>query len=327
MVCGYRCTLCFLKVETDSSVDLIVLLTTLESTLDRSTASQLHLLDLYTDLVQHWTALLLNDEVPQHAPASVAQLLEHANQLSLTILQTSPTEYTVHKILDFFDRTSFVYSQTNLLQMLQITMPPAPLVYTLQFSPSLATVSRLCSVLTVYKQACVVSMYNAAKKLGPAYDKQQVNTFNGFLMDICNSLWRAKAFAKSDAHSRGCMVADEVIAGLGSYVKSLTDSGSSEMALSAIFTMSYSPLLCVQAREHVRRLEEKEDEEVELQARHAGPVTQKSLAQLGRKGGLELTWQDFRLGVLRTLEDNEWNGIPELMYSTMKNLLDTRSKS
>lgn len=326
MVCGHRCTLCFLKVEINALVDLTVLLSTLESTLDRTTASQLHLLDLYAGLLQHWSALLLNEEVPQHASASVAHLVEHANQLSLTILQTSPTEYTAHKILDFYDRISFVYSQTNLLRMLQITIPPVPLVYTLQFSPSLATVSRLCSMLTVYKQACAVYMSNAAKKLGPAYDKQQVNTFNGFLMDICNSLWRAKAFAKSDAHSRGCMVADKVIVGLESYVKSLTDSGSGEMALGALFTMSYSPLLCVQAREHVRRLEEKEDEEVELQARHAGPVTQKSLAQLGRKGGLELTWQEYRLGVLRTLEDNEWSGIPELMYSTMKNLLDARSK-
>lgn len=181
-------------------------------------------------------------------------------------------------------------------------------------------------MLTVYKQACAVYMSNAAKKLGPAYDKKQVNTFNGFLMDICNSLWRGKAFAKSDAHSRGCMIADEVITAMERYVNSLTDSGSSEMALGTLFTMSYSPLLCLQARGHVRRLEEKEDEEVELQARHAGPVTQKSLAQLSRKGGLELSWQDFRLGVLRLLEDKEWNGIPELMYSTMKNLLDARSK-
>lgn len=309
-----------------SSVDLTVILSTLESTLERSTASQLQLLDLYADLVRHWSALLLSEDIPRHASASVARLLEHANQLCLTLLQTSPTEYTSHKIIDFYDSTSFIYSQTNLLRMLQITIPPVPLVYTLQFSPSLATVSRLCAVLTVYKQACAVYMSNAAKKLGPAYDKKQVNTFNGFLMDICNSLWRGKAFANNDAHSRGCMIADEVITEMEGYVNSLTDSGSSEMTLGTLFTMSYSPLLCLQVRGHVRRLEEKEDEEVELQARHAGPVTQKSLALLSRKGGLELSWQDFRLGVLRLLEDQEWSGIPELMYSTMKNLLDARSK-
>lgn len=297
-----------------------MLVSTLESTLDKATASRLQLLDLYADLLRHWSVLLLNDDVPRHASASVAQLLEHANRLCLTLLQTSPTEYTSHKILDFYDRTSFIYSQTHLLRVLPITIPPVPLVYTLQFSPSLATVSRLCAVLTVYKQACAVYMTNAAKKLGPAYDKKQVHTFNGFLMDICNNLWRGKAFAKSDAHSRGCMIADQVIAEMEAYVNTLTDSGSSEMALGALFTMSYSPLLCLQARGHVRRLEEDEDEEVELQARHAGPVTQKSLAQLSRKGGLELSWQDFRLGVLRLLEDKEWSGIPELMYSTMKNL-------
>lgn len=308
-------------------LDLSVFLSTLESALDGSTKSQLQLLDLYASLLRHWgVTLLFHETIPQHASASISLLMERANQLSLTLLQTCRTENTSHKILNYYERAAFLYSQTNLLRTLQITNPPVALVYSLQFSPSLATISRLCSVLTAYKQACAVYMSNAAKKLGPAYDKKQVNTFNGFLMDICNCLWRGKAFTKSDAHAQGCMVADEVIRGLEGYVNSLTGSGSGEMVLGALFTMSYSPLLCLQAMEHVRQLEEKEDEEVELQARHAGPITQKSLAQLARKGGLELAWQEYRLGVLRRLEGKEWKGISDLMYSTMRNLLDARSK-
>lgn len=170
-------------------------------------------------------------------------------------------------------------------------------------------------------------MSNSAKKLGPAYDKEQVGMFNGFLMDICNCFWRGKAFAKSDAHAKGCMVSDGVITALRSYVSSLTESGSGEMELAVLFTMSYSPLLCLQGMEHLRRLEDEEDEDFELRARHAGPVTQKSLLQIARQGGLEVVWQDYRLGLLKRLEDKEWGGIPELLYSTMRNLLDARSKS
>lgn len=277
--------------------------------------------------MHHWSAFLVSsDTIPEHGSASHALLIEHVDRLSLTLLQTSPIEGTYHKILDFYERAAYIYSQPRPLRVLKLTIPPPLLVYTLQFSASLATVSRLCTILTAYKQACVSYMANAAKKLGPAYDKKQVNAFNGFLMDICNCLWRGKAFTKSDAHARGCMVADGVIASLGGYVGSLADSGSSEMSLGTLFTMSYSPLLCLQGLEHLRQLEDREDEEVELRARHAGPITQKSLVQLSRKGGLEVVWQEYRLGVLRRMEDKEWRGISALMYSTMKNLVEARPR-
>lgn len=308
--------------------DLSVFLSTMQDSLDGSVSAQLDILGLYTRLMQHWgMLLLLADPLPQHAPESHALLVEHVDQLSLTLLQTSPTEETYHKTLDFYERAAYIYSKPRPLRALRLTIPPLLLVYTLQFDDSLATVSRLCTILTAYKQACGIYMSNAAKKIGPVYDKKQVNTFNGFLMDICNCLWRGKAFTKSDAHARGCMVSDGVIASLSSYVGSLRETGSSEMALNMLFTMSYSPLLCLQSLEHLRQLEDREDEEVELQARHAGPITQKSLVQLGRRGGLEIVWQDYRLGVLRSLEDKKWNGISELMYSTMKNLLDARNKA
>lgn len=310
--------------------DLSVFATTLEATLDGTAASQLDLLTLYTNLLRRWNTTLLSSEagIPQHASACIAWLIAHVNRLSLTLLQTSPAESTALRVLDFYERASHLYSNPALLRSLQITIPPVPLVYTLQFSPSLATVSRLCAILACYKRAFAVYMSNAARKLGPQYDRHQVNTFNGFLMDICNCLWRGKAFAKSDAHAKGCMVSDAAIGPLAAYVANLPGGGGGDtMTLGTLFTMSYSPLLSLQAIDHVRRREEREDEEVELQARHAGPVTQKSLGLLARRGGLEMQWQDYRLGVLKHLDEGDWKGIPELMYSTMRNLLDARAKS
>lgn len=318
-------------IGTKRTTDLSVMTSTLQTTaLDGSVTSQLGLLELYTNVLRRWNVILLaNDaKIPKHASESIVQLVSHANQLGLTVLQTSPTEHTALRVLDFYERAAHLYSNGMLLRSLQITIPPVTLVYTLQFTTSLAAASRLCAVLAAYKQAFAVYMANATKALGPQYDKAQVNTFNGFLMDICNCLWRGKAFATRDAHARGCAVSPAPAAALTAYVAGLSAaSGAGDMTLSSLFTMSYSPLLCLQAADHLRRLEEKEDEDVELHARHAGPVTTRSLAQLARKGGLQLAWQDYRLGVLRHLEENGFGGIPELMYSTMRNLLDAKAKA
>lgn len=314
-------------METDILTEVSALTTAMQSSLDGSTSAQVSLLDWYTKLVRQWASLLISsDTVHEHVADSLARLIEHANQLCLTLLQTSPTESTFNMVLDFYDRVTFIYTQPRLLRTLRITLPPVLLVYTLQFSQSLATVARLCTVLAVYKQACAVCMSNATKGLGPAYDKEMVGTFNGFLMDICNCLWRGKAFVKSDAHARGCLISDEVITSIRKYVSTLRDTGSGDMDLGVLFTMSYSPLLCFQGMEHMRQVEEQEDEEFELEARHAGPVTQQSLGQLARKGGVEIVWQDYRLGVLKRLGEKEWSGIPDMLYSTMRNLLDSRSK-
>ncbi|PSR80116.1 Mis6-domain-containing protein [Coniella lustricola] len=313
-------------------------LAALESSMDGSTEAQCDLLHLYTALIHQWGILLLlstdsdsdadSDSIPPHTSASLNTLLQHANKLGLTLLQTAPTEATLLSLLSLYDRVVAIYTHSSLLRALQITVPPTLLIYTVQFSTSLATVSRLCALLTAYKQACAESMANATRKLGPAYDKKQVSTFNGFLMDICNCLWRGKAFTKTDTTSRGCLVPDAVVAVLTGYVASLTESGaSSEMTLAGLFSMSYSPVLSLQALDYVRMREEQEDLDVELRARHAGPVTQRSLAQLARKGGLELSWHEYRLGVLRYLEAREMKGVPELMYSTMKNLVEAKSKA
>lgn len=100
-------------------------------------------------------------------------------------------------------------------------------------------------------------------------------------------------------------------------------------------------MLCNLSISYVRELEDKATEGVEggdqaaaegekvsgagtIQIRHAGPVTQRSLVQLGKDGGLKLTWPSYRLGVLRYLEGKGVMGIGELMYNTLKHLMTAR---
>lgn len=58
-----------------------------------------------------------------------------------------------------------------------------------------------------------------------------------------------------------------------------------------------------------------------IRARHAGPVTQRSLVQLGREGGVKVDWRAYRVAVLEWLEGMGAGGVRELGGATMKGLM------
>lgn len=265
------------------------------------------------------------------APQSIPALIAHVNTLSLTIAQTSPTVPTHLLILDFYTLVATrIFSSPSLLKHIPITIPPSLLIYTLHFSHSLEVVSRLCGILATYKRAWESVMVSTSPSARPLFaeERQQITTFNAFLMDLCNVLWRGRAFAVSDANAKGCLVPRTLEAALRGYLKKVEPDGG--LVLGSVFGLSHSPVLCLQSISFLRELEDRELEgEMDisdrgLRARHAGPVTQQSLAALAGKGGLEISWQEYRAGVLRYLEERGFKGVPELMYNTMKNLMKGR---
>jgi centromere protein I len=40
----------------------------------------------------------------------------------------------------------------------------------------------------------------------PAYSRDFVNYFNGFVMDLCNCLWRNRALNNADKNALGCQI-------------------------------------------------------------------------------------------------------------------------
>lgn len=309
--------------------------------LDNSPDSQVALLKFYTSILRQWTVSLLSSSPPAAASLAISALNTHANKLALTLLQTSPTTTVHDHILAFYEITAYIISQPALQSYVRITTPPATLIYTLHFSPSLSTLSRLCAILAIYKRAFETAMSKAAPAAtdpsnpsNPAvpppqiesYPKDYVNLFNGFLMDICNCVWRSRAFNKADTNALGCLLPPPLLPLLTAYVAKL-DTG---LALPSLFSLSYSPVLCNLSISYVRELEDKEVAEAPegtttpIQIRHAGPVTQRSLMQLGKDGGLKLTWPNYRLGVLRYLEGKGVMGVGELMYNTLKHLMTAR---
>ncbi|KAI1475832.1 Mis6-domain-containing protein [Daldinia eschscholtzii] len=288
--------------------------------LDDTTVSQLQLLEFYTVLLQRWAVSLSSlEQRSANASTIIAELVDHVNTLCLTLIQTSPTSSTHSRILDFYEQTSILASDPKLHRHTRIMIPPSPLVYILHFSFCPNTLSRLCSILSKYKAGFQKAMSTSRSEYSPEY----INEFNGFLMDICNCIWRSRAFNNNDMNSHGCLIPNSLVGDLAAYTNSLEMSAP----LSALFSLSYSPVLGLSAISYFRELE---DEALargltELSIRHAGPITRASLNALASGGGLRVGWDDYRLGVLSYLERKGMTGVGELMYNTMTNVMKRRS--
>lgn len=280
--------------------------------LDDTTESLIILLGFYTKLLQQWATSVLAETAPSPSDGlAISSLITYTNILALTILQSSSHLATYSTVLDFYETASSLMSHSSLTTLKCITIPEESFIYSLHFNSSLNIVSRLCGILALYKRAFELAMSSDQH----IYPKDYVNRFNGFLMDICNCLWRMRAFNTSDVNALGCLLSQNSASALSKYVSGV----NSQLSLPSLFSLSYSPAFCLLAITYLREEEDTNDDEIEV--RHAGPVTQKSLAQLGKNGGLRMSWPDYRLGVLQFLEDKSVVGVGELMYNTMKHLM------
>lgn len=292
--------------------------------LDNTPETQLVLLRFYTSLLRNWIIILsASEDINPGSVSSLSGLIDLVHSLALTLLQTSPRIPTQLAILKFCETTASLVALPDIFKELRLTIIPHPsLVYMLHFSSSLATVSRLCDVVATYKRGLETVMNHAQDKQLTPMESERVKTFNGFLMDICNCIWRLRAFTTSDLNAQGCHVDATVVKALEEYA-TMVDP---DTPLATMFGLSYSPVVSLQSLEYIRDLEDGELEEgdSDIRERHGGPVTQKSLGALRNRGGLNLTWQEYRLGVLSHLEEKGFVGIPKLMYNTMKLLMSRK---
>ncbi|KAI1429512.1 Mis6-domain-containing protein [Xylaria sp. FL1777] len=282
--------------------------------LDGTPHSQLQLLGFFTSLFRrwiiHWTS---SDKRLPQAAGCAAHLVTHVNKLCLTLIQTANDISTHGKVLDFYYQTSVLASDAYLLTHAQATaVPPAILIYNMFFVASPLTASRVCSVVAKYKEGFQTAM--SVAKIN--YTPKHIPEFNGFLMDICNCLWRQRALSDEDANAKGCLIPQLLVEDLSSYVASLSIGSP----LASLFSLSYSPIFSSFAISFLRGLEEEVEEREGLDIKHAGPVTKASLKTLSNRGGIDLSWDAYRRGVLSYLGERDMGGIEHLLSVTMGTL-------
>ena len=265
------------------------------------------------------------------ASPTVTGLVRHVNMLALTLLQTTPSVTTDSLILDFYEQAARLVTDGRLKRYIRIELPPTPLVYTFLFNNSLATVSRMCYILAVYKRGIETAVAtrprppsvsgdgegdgnNPPRIDSHTYDRSFVDLFNGYIMDMCNCFWRNRAFNSTDTNARACTLSPATINALATYVLSVDRA----LALNSYFSLSHSPVLCYQSIERVRDLEDDAmQHDKSIRVRHGGPVTQSTLTRLANAGGMRLSWQDYRIEVLRNLADGGFPGVAELLKNAM----------
>ncbi|GAW12582.1 hypothetical protein ANO14919_019520 [Xylariales sp. No.14919] len=280
--------------------------------------SQLQILRFFTSLLRRWIVHCLSaEERLPRAPESAAHLVAHVNNLCLALIQTSNNLETHGKVLDFYYQTASLASNAFLLTHTQATaVPPATLIYNMFFSASPLTASRVCSVVAKYKEGFQLAMSVANINHTPKH----ITEFNSFLMDICNCLWRQRALSDEDANAKGCLVPRSLVEDLSSYVASLSIGSP----LGSLFSLSYSPHFSLFAISLLRELEEEVEEQEGLNIKHAGPVTRASLSVLGNRGGINLSWDGYRRGVLGYLVSHDMSGVEHLLSITIGTLRQSR---
>ncbi|KAF2232091.1 Mis6-domain-containing protein [Viridothelium virens] len=281
------------------------------------------MLHFYTDLARHLQLLVAaaDDDAVQvieHRIECFEQLAHHVLNLLPPILTTPQcSQSTTTAVIEFLEilATSLQYFHEispSVFQQMPIILPQPHTIYILLFDTSVSDISHLCSILATYK-----GVLQKRRLTSTSLQQQTIDQFNGYLMDVCNLLWRSRAFGRGDINAMGCFLPESALPVFQDYLWNIDH----EYGLPYIFGLSHHASLSLLSITALRELEDlAETRGEDLRLKHAGPVTQRSLMKLDKDGGFKITWRDYRVQVLDYLEKRSLGGIKELMFSTMKDL-------
>jgi centromere protein I len=270
----------------------------LEQTPDTS-LSPTALLGFYTSLLRNWAVTYATHPANPSLSTHLQSFLRHVGVRSLHHLQTSPT--MGHSILTFYEASSSLPWENPLFRLV---LPPRELVYHLSFVGNLAFFSRLCSVLVKYKSALELAM--------GGYPVEFVDHFNGYIMDLCNCLWRNRSFTpannQDNKSAHACTLPLRVSEALQAVAR---DRG---FDLRHVNSFSNSPIVAGFAADCFWQMEQGQ------RVKHLGPVTSRSLQKLAQDGGLQVSYAAYRVEVLKWLEKKGFGGVSVFMHATMQSL-------
>lgn len=317
------------------------ILSPLESTLlDEALDSRTSLLDFYTALIVEWGVKLRIDTSATEESAPLTDAIRHAELLASSIQELAPTSEAEQKqnyaspgylpVLRFYKSMADLFSHASTNSRIRITVPTAPTVYTIAFTPSISIISSLNAILAGYKSSFEASLtsqtLNQSNHPTQPYDANLVGQFNGYVMDMCNLLWRNRALNDKDPNALGCLVPAESTTIFTDYVRKVNEASrhydretALHVTLASIFSLSHHAAFCNLSAACFADLEE-EQQIPDHRPKLRKPVTQKALQALEKDGGAKISWQEYRVYMLDWLEGVGSRGTADLMRSTMKAL-------
>lgn len=324
----------YIPIEPFASLRSELLLPLESAVLNESLRSRTALLGFYSALISQWGVKLRSESDTSEESVHLSQTIVHAELLASSILEFSmededkKSKPATASVLDFYRTLSELFSHAPQDARFRLTLPHAQTVYTLAFTPSVAVISSLNSILAVYKSAFEASLNSQVLQAqnSPAYGTNLVGRFNGYVMDMCNVLWRNRALNTEDPNALGCLVSAPTTTALTSYIKDLSEvarhydrESAFHINLTSIFSLSHHAAFCNLSAACFADLEE--DQQVaDHRPKLRKPVTQKVLQALEKDGGAKITWQEYRVHMLDWLDGIGCRGTGILMRSTMKAL-------
>jgi centromere protein I len=310
--------------------------------LDHTASSRSALLDFYALLIRQW-GVAMRAEGPSFSAdgfTPLISLITHAELLSLSLLEIPLTAADLSSkaskpvattILELYNTLANLYSHAANNGNIRLTVPLAPTVYSLAFTSNLALISLLCSVLATYKSSFEESLVSQTfqspvKSAGAFYATEMVALFNGYIMDICNLVWRNRGLNADDPNALGCLIPAPTKTALNEYINDSNEmlkrrKGSEgptfHYSLQMMFSLSHHVALADLSAACFADFEDQKVPDAEGQARLRKPVTQKNLTALEKDGGVKINWQDYRVKMLDWFDERGSEGIGRLMRSTM----------
>jgi len=277
------------------------------------------LFDFYTNLASRWLWQVAAEEQSGSRgneytkPQVLIDLFQHVSRLAMSALATRDTASA--SIVSFYHSVSTITRDIlrNGGNAMPIVVPSPQVVYMLTMSSSLSALSGICSTLTAYKQA-----FEAEARLSRRDTVSDTTIFNGYLMDISNLAWRSRGLIATDTNAMGCLYPAGNQKELQQYIQGIDQDYNTAF----IFGPSHNPLTSSISRSAFLELERVMSRATgRTSTPHTGPITQRSLAAWTDETSIDVTWKDYRISMLDYLEARGSDGIKDLMYATMKDLM------
>ncbi|ORZ09055.1 Mis6-domain-containing protein [Lobosporangium transversale] len=286
---------------------------------------------------------------------TIRALIGHVDSISSVALEMEHDHIAVqHAVLSFFDFTS---SLSGVYKVpLAVIFPHSTIVYRCFLSDSGMALSRICGIVYQYKQAfesfekdqqlqyeLLVQSQMSTRKSDtgddnpagkqslqagaalpapfevPGYNREYVVLFNSFVMDICNFLWRNRAFNKTDKNALGFSMDHRTITQIK---RVCADAG---LNMNNMMSITHSIAMSGYSARFLKSLEEQNNipEEKRLRA----PASSSALKDMVTKGGLNMKFDEFRVQYLDHLEQNGFEGISQFLFDSITALLQRKLQS